>query len=107
MATAPAEPSYDLRRAARHRASHKAIAESRRHGDQHIHISNISAHGFMIDDNAAFEHGDRIELRLPVVGRIEAHLIWTVEDRAGFQFERVIRLPDFMALIEQVGARLR
>ena len=47
------------------------------------------------------------ELRLPVVGRIEAHLIWTVEDRAGFQFERVIRLPDFMALIEQVGTKLR
>lgn len=107
MATAPAEPNYDLRRAARHRASHKAIAESRRHGDQHIHIANISAHGFMIDNNAAFEHGDRIELRLPVVGRIEAHLIWTVEDRAGFQFERVIRLPDFMALIDEVGIKLR
>lgn len=107
MATAPADPNYDLRRAARHRASHKAIAESRRHGDQHIHIANISAHGFMIDNNAAFEHGDRIELRLPVVGRIEAHLIWTVEDRAGFQFERVIRLPDFMALIDEVGVKLR
>lgn len=107
MASIPADSNFDLRRAARHRASHKAIAESRRHGDQHIHIANISAHGFMIDDNQMFEHGDRIELRLPVIGRIEAHLIWTVEDRAGFQFERVVRLPDFMALIEQVGVKLR
>jgi hypothetical protein len=107
MATAPAEPNYDLRRAARHRASHKAIAESRQRGDQHIHIANISAHGFMIDNNSAFEHGDRIELRLPIVGRIEAHLIWTVEERAGFQFERVIRLPDFIALIDQIGIKLR
>lgn len=107
MASIPADPNFDLRRAARHRASHKAIAESRRHGDQHVHIANISAHGFMIDDNRVFEHGDRIELRLPVVGRIEAHLIWAVEERAGFQFERVVRLPDFMALIEKVGVKLR
>jgi hypothetical protein len=34
-------------------------------------------------------------------------LIWTVEGRAGFQFERVVRLPDFLALIENVGVKLR
>lgn len=107
MASKVAEPIYDLRRAARHRASHKAIAESRRHGDQKINIANISAHGFMIDDNSIFEHGDRIELRLPVIGRIEAHLIWTVDGRAGFQFERVVRLPEFIALIDQIGVKLR
>lgn len=107
MATRIAEPIVDLRRAARHRADHKAIAESRRHGDQTVHIVNLSAHGFMIGNNEVFEHGDRIELRLPVVGRIEAHLIWTVDGRAGFQFERVIRLPDFLALIEKVGVKLR
>jgi PilZ domain len=107
MATRATDENFDLRRAARHRASHKAIAESRRHGDQRVHISNISAHGFMIDDNRVFQHGDRIELRLPVIGRIEAHLIWTVDGRAGFQFERVVRLPDFLALIDQVGIKLR
>ena len=31
----------DLRRAARHRADHKVIAESKAHGDQTIHIVNI------------------------------------------------------------------
>jgi PilZ domain len=107
MATRATDENFDLRRAARHRASYKAIAESRRHGDQRVHISNISAHGFMIDDNRVFQHGDRIELRLPVIGRIEAHLIWTVDGRAGFQFERVVRLPDFLALIDQVGIKLR
>ncbi len=97
----------DLRRAARHRASHKAIVESRRHGDKEVHIVNISAHGFMIECNTAFERGDRVELRLPAVGRIEAHMIWAVEDRAGFQFERVIRLPEFLALLEEVGVKVR
>ncbi len=97
----------DLRRAARHRANLDAIAESRRHGDQKIHISNVSAHGFMIDDNSLFEHGDRIELRLPVIGRIEAYMIWGVDGRAGFQFERVVRLPDFLALLEQASPKFR
>lgn len=97
----------DLRRAARHRADHKVIAENKTHGDRTIHIVNISAHGFMIDDNPVYERGDRIELRLPAVGRLEALVIWTVEKRAGFQFERVVRLPDFLALLEHIGPKLR
>lgn len=102
-----AEQNMDLRRAARHRAAHTAIGESKMHGDQKIHIVNVSAHGFMIDNNVVFTRGDRIELRLPAIGRIEAHLIWGVEERAGFQFERVVRLPDFLALLEEVSPRIR
>lgn len=97
----------DLRRAARHRADHKVIAESKVHGDQTIHIVNVSAHGFMIDNNPRFERGERVELRLPVIGRIEALCIWTVESRAGFQFERVVRLPDFLSLLEHISPKLR
>ncbi len=96
---------YDLRRAARHRTEYNVIVESKPHGDRPAHITNVSAHGFMIDNNEIFETGDRIELRLPVVGRIEAHLIWSVENRAGFQFERVIRLPDFLEMLKVVSPR--
>jgi hypothetical protein len=101
------DQNFDMRRAARHRASYDVLADSKQHGEQKLHIANVSAHGFMIDNNTLFKHGDRIELRLPVIGRIEAHLIWSVDGRAGFQFERVIRLPDFMALIDVVGPKLR
>ncbi len=107
MAQLAPQNEMDLRRAARHRADHKVIAESKVHGDNNLHIVNISAHGFMIDDNDVFERGERVEMRLPVVGRIEALCIWTIDNRAGFQFERVIRLPDFLALLDQVGHKLR
>ena len=96
----------DQRRAARHRSDFVAMAESKQHGDTKIRIVNVSAQGFMIDNNEHFERGDRIELRLPTVGRIEAYLIWERDQRAGFQFERVIRLPDFLALLEEVSPRL-
>lgn len=107
MAQALQNSDMDLRRAARHRANHKVIAESKRHGDHNIHIVNVSAHGFMIDDNPGYERGERVELRLPIIGRIEALVIWTVEQRAGLQFERVLRLPDFLALLDAIGHKSR
>jgi hypothetical protein len=99
----------DMRRAARHPVDHKVIGEHRRLGDVHIHIVNISAHGFMIDGNTELSRGERLTIRLPELGRIEAHLIWASEGRAGFQFERIIRLEDFMKMIEaiQPNPRLR
>jgi hypothetical protein len=99
----------DLRRASRHPVDHPVIGEHRQLGDVHMRIVNISAHGFMIQGDCAMERGERVVIRLPVVGRIEAHLIWRAEERAGFQFERIIRLEDFMQLIDtlQPNPRLR
>ena len=99
----------DMRRAARQPVDHKVIGEHRRLGDVHLHIANISAHGFMVSGQVDMSRGERVIIRLPVVGRIEAHLIWATEERAGFQFERIIRLDDFMQLIDtlQPNPRLR
>lgn len=99
----------ELRQAARHPVDHKLIGEHRRLGDLHLHIVNVSAHGFMTAGAIGLERGERVIIRLPVIGRIEAHLIWSVEDRAGFQFERLIRNDDFLRLIDklQPNPRLR
>jgi hypothetical protein len=63
----------------------------------------------MVDNAPALGRGDRIIIRLPVVGRIEAYVIWTRDSRAGFQFERIIRLDDFVTIIDQLqpNPRLR
>jgi len=63
----------------------------------------------MAEGGLPLSRGERVIIRLPQVGRIEAHLIWATEDRAGFQFERIIRLDDFMKLIDalQPNPRLR
>lgn len=99
----------DKRRAARHPVDYKVIAEHRALGDVHLHIVNVSAQGFMSRGQLDLERGERLNLRLPVIGRIEAHLIWAHEDRAGFQFERIIRLDDFLKLVDtlQPNPRLR
>lgn len=92
----------DMRRASRHPVDFSVIAEHLLHGDVKLHVSNISAHGFMIDEVSQIGRGDRLIIRLPSVGRIEAYCIWVTEDRAGFQFERIIRLDDFQAMIQEM-----
>lgn len=99
----------DKRRAARHPVDYKVVAEHRQLGDVDLHIVNVSAQGFMVDADFGLERGERLVLRLPVIGRIEAHLIWAHEGRTGFQFERVIRIDDFLKLVDtlQPNPRLR
>lgn len=99
----------DMRRAARHPVDYPVIAEHYDHGDMTVHIANISAHGFMIDNAEKLTRGDRLIVRLPVVGRIEAYCIWVRDERAGFQFERIIRIDDFMGMIDELqpNPRLR
>lgn len=99
----------DLRRAARHPVDFPVIAEHRRLGDIELHVANLSAHGFMVDDAESLQRGDRVIIRLPVVGRIEAYVIWTRDERAGFQFERILRLDYFLPIIDELqpNPRLR
>lgn len=99
----------ELRRAARHPVDYPVIAEHRRLGDVHLHITNLSAHGFMVEGELELGRGERVIIRLPRVGRIEAHLIWATPERAGFQFERIIRFEDFTVMIDaiQPNPRLR
>lgn len=90
------------------------MGEHRQRGDISLHIVNVSAHGFMVKNDAAGDvgqmgRGERVVIRLPEVGRIEAHLIWSAGDRCGFQFERIIRAAEFFAMIDtlQPNPRLR
>ncbi len=93
----------DQRRAARHAVDHATIAEHRQLGDIKTHIVNISDNGFMTEGDMPLGKGERITIRLPIVGRIEAHLIWQVGARCGFQLERVIRLNEFLDMIEMLN----
>ncbi len=99
----------EMRRATRHPVDYPVIAEHRDRGDLSMHIANVSAHGFMIDNASELQRGERVIIRLPVIGRIEAYVIWVSDERAGFQFERIVRLDDFMKMMDtlQPNPRLR
>ena len=105
MAKVSPNSDAELRSKARLRANHKVIAENRQHVERTIHIVNVSANCFMIDGNPGYQRGERVELRLPVIGMIEALVTWTVEQRVGLQFERALSLPDFLALLDMIGPK--
>jgi len=92
----------DMRRAARHPVDYAVIVEHRDQGDMPMHVVNISAQGFMIDGAKNVERGDRVMIRLPVIGRIEAYFIWIRDVRAGFQFERLLRQDSFSSIVEEL-----
>lgn len=89
----------DTRHANRHAVELQVVAQHRRLGEFPISIGNISASGFLATHVPTLRRGDRIAMRLPVIGWIEAHVVWASDERAGFQFERVIRTDDFTDLL--------
>ncbi|RKF23500.1 PilZ domain-containing protein [Altericroceibacterium spongiae] len=89
----------DLRRSARHPVDSEVMAEHFEQGEMTLHLANVSTNGFMIDRSPGFSRGERLIIRLPEVGRIEGYCMWTTGDRAGFQFERIIRPDQFEKMI--------
>ncbi len=97
------QTSPDPRRAARVPVDFETICEFHPDQEKLIRITNISAHGLMVGEILEMEKGDRVIVRLPVAGRIEAYLVWSHQGRCGFEFERVIREPDFVAMIDKIN----
>lgn len=95
--------SPDPRRATRFPVDFETICEFHPDQEKLIRITNISAHGLMVSEILEMEKGDRVIVRLPVAGRIEAYLVWSHQGRCGFEFERVIREPDFVAMIDKIN----
>ena len=90
----------DQRLSNRHPVDLPLIGEHRRLGDMMLHVINLSTTGFMVRGEVALERGERITIRLNHIGRIEAFLVWGDANRAGFQFERILRGDDFLMIIK-------
>jgi hypothetical protein len=99
----------DQRRSTRHPVDLPLIGEHRRLGDIMLNLINVSTTGFMVRGTLDLERGERLTIRLPHIGRIEAFLVWTDPLRSGFQFERIVRMDDFARMIKalQPNPRLR
>jgi hypothetical protein len=104
MRSAAPDTSPDLRRATRFPVDFETICEVHPDEEIRVHIANISANGMMLDDPIDMAKGDRITVRLPVTGRIEAYLVWSHQGRHGFKFERVIREPDFVEMLDKINS---
>ncbi|MEP2989045.1 MAG: PilZ domain-containing protein [Parasphingorhabdus sp.] len=103
MPRAVGQHTPDPRRATRFPVDFATICESRKSGEFNVKMTNVSAHGCQLVHEIEINKGDRIVVRLPIAGRIEAFLIWSHNGRSGFEFERVIRPDEFMEMIDKIG----
>jgi hypothetical protein len=99
----------DQRSSTRHPVDLPLIGEHRRIGDVMLNLINVSTTGFMVRGPLSLDRGERLTIRLPQIGRIEAFMVWSNNDRSGFQFERIVRADDFAKMIKalQPNPRLR
>ena len=65
----------------------------------HPVIVNISARGLMARCDVAYEIGEVVAFQLPVVGRIDGEVRWSLGGRMGCQLDRTIPLADYYALL--------
>lgn len=62
-------------------------------------IVNISAMGLMARCETTCQPGDRISIRLPVIGVVAAELRWSLGGRIGCELERPIDIADYYELL--------
>ncbi len=70
-------------------------------------VVNISASGFMARSEGDFAEGDRITIRLPVVGAVAAEVRWALGGRIGCRFEEMIGLAPYLSLLSELVAQTR
>lgn len=103
MGSAAQLTANDFRGPSRFPVNHRVMAEHRRRTDFALQVTNLSAHGFITGSGSGLLPGERVVIRLPHIGRIEAHLTWSQGERAGFQFERILRGDDLVAMVAAIG----
>ena len=67
---------------------------------------NISADGLLMRFERGLDVGDLIILRMPIVGRIAARVIWSLGGKTGVQFDRMIPVQDYLPLLKALGVRI-
>ena len=66
---------------------------------------NISADGLLMRFPRAFEVGDMLMLKLPVIGRLSGRVIWSMAGKTGVQFDTMIPVQDYLPMLKAIGVK--
>ncbi len=72
---------------------------------QILTMVNISADGALFRCDRKLEEGDQISIRFPVLGSVDASVVWSSGTQTGVQFASSIRAQDYMALLRSMGVK--
>jgi hypothetical protein len=89
----------DPRRTEREEVGYRTSAVAVDGGHHTLLVVNISPHGLMARCEEPLAAGNRIWVRLPEVGAIEAHVRWSLGGRLGCEFYEAIDLAGYYDLL--------
>jgi hypothetical protein len=68
-------------------------------------VVNMSARGLMARCDAPLVEGDRVRVRLPVVGTVAGDVRWALGGRFGCELEHTIALAPYMMMLAAMPAQ--
>ena len=67
-----------------------------------VQLVNISPFGFMLRTNEPAAIGAPLRIKLPEIGEIAAHVVWSLGGRIGAEFNLAISEADYPVLLDAV-----
>lgn len=95
----------DARVAQRHPVDYIVAASLEPKRRVHLHMVDLSALGFSALHDEGLRPEDSLIMDLPVIGSIQATVVWADGERAGFEFERLICFDELGRLISIIRNR--
>lgn len=71
---------------------------------QVVTLTNISPDGAQFNSPGKLEVGDMVSIKFPIIGRIDAFVIWMAGLQVGVQFDLSIRPQDYLPVLKAIGA---
>ena len=97
-----AQKPQEMRRAERHAVCYRCEIAGAGPGLVSGLMVDISALGCMLRSSFAFEQGSMVTFILPVAGRCEARVVWSIGGRVGMEFTRPFEPAPFLAMLDQL-----
>jgi hypothetical protein len=90
----------EKRRAARDAVSIRAALHEPGEESHEILVGNLSPFGFMAITPQAYREGTLVRLDLPLIGEVNAKVVWSLSDRIGAEFVRPFNVKSYRAMLD-------
>ena len=104
MAARPlAQHIFDVEKRRAERDSVSIEAELHESGESlhSVLVGNLSPFGFMALSNRKYQEGTLVRLHLPLLGEVNARIVWALADRIGAEFIRPFDVRGYRQMLDE------
>lgn len=68
-------------------------------------VVDLSADGLRFRTDRTLDEGDQVTIKMPLIGRILAHVVWSKDGNTGVQFDESISSQDYIPLLRVLNIK--